>query len=168
MPVPAELAQDPAIAGPLGTLAFSVVKPHSPTLALRALRWHRDLERLGVRMPLAVVHDVGLLLGCPNDQLEIGPRAPIDALVGKTGADASLFRKYRAIVEEVAESETAQRARSLRMSDDMVAVVLARVLGSIAHRVSPGPAYPTGVPLDASLVDGIDPQLPALFRGTKR
>ena len=67
MAVPKELAQDPSVAGPLGTLALSVVRPHSSTLGLRALRWHRDLERLGVVMPLGIVHDLGLLLASPNE-----------------------------------------------------------------------------------------------------
>jgi hypothetical protein len=166
MPVPPELATDPAVAGPLGTLAFSVVRPHSATLALRALRWHRDLERLGVRMPLAIVHDIGLLLGARNEQLEIGPRAPPEALAGS--GDTSVFASYRAMIEEVAVSETALRSGSLRLSDDMVAVLLARILGAVAGRVSSAPPYPTGVPLDASLLDGIDGQLVGLFRGVRR
>ncbi len=168
MPVPVELAKDPAIAGPLGTLALSMVRPHSATLGMRALRWHRDLARLGVELPLAIVHDFGLLLGCSNDQLEIGPRAPAEELVRAAGADAALVTQYRAMVEEVAASETARRSRSLRMTDNMVAAVLARVLGGIAERVGPAPAYPSAEPIDASLLEGIEPELVALFHSTRR
>ena len=55
-----------AVAGPLGSLALSVVRPHAPTLGLRALRWQRDLVQLGINMPLFVVHDLGLLLATEN------------------------------------------------------------------------------------------------------
>ncbi|MCC6662128.1 MAG: hypothetical protein IT375_00225 [Polyangiaceae bacterium] len=168
MPVPPELASDPAVVGPLGSLAFSVVRPHSATLALRALRWHRDLERLGVRVPLFVAHDVGLLLGCPNEQLEIAPRVDPNALVGATGAPPALFANYRRVVEEVADSETARRSRALRMTDDMLAVLLARVLGSTAQRIQIAPSYPVAVPLDATLVEGIDGQLVALLPQVRR
>jgi hypothetical protein len=168
MPIPAALAKDPAVAGPLGSLAFSVVVPHSPTLALRALRWHRDLERLGVRMPLAVVHDFGLLLGCPNEQLELGQRPATRAIVETAGADPRVLTAYRSLIDEVAESETARRSRSLRLSDDMMAVLLARILGNVARQIQVAPNYPTGVPLDAALLDGLDPELPGLFTATHR
>ena len=168
MPVPPELFNDPAITGPLGSLALSNVRPHSPTLALRALRWHRDLERLGVRMPLAVVHDFGLLLGSPNEQLEIGPRTAAGELIAESGGDSGLAARYRSIIDEVAVSETARRSRSLRMSDDMIAVLLARLFSIVSERIASPPPYPTGVPLDASLIDGIDGQLAALFRGVRR
>mgnify|MGYP006346181755 CR=1 FL=1 len=168
MAIPPELARDPAVAGPLGSLALSVVRPHSPTLALRALRWHRDLERLGVRVPFFVAHDVGLVLACPHEQLEIVPRVDLAALVATTGAAPALFTHYRRVIEEVADSETARRARSLRMNDDMIAVLLARVLGSTAQRIQIAPPYPVAVPLDAALVDGIDAQLPTLVAAVRR
>jgi len=168
MAVPRELANDPAVAGPLGSLALSVVRPHTPTLALRALRWHRDLERLGVRMPLCVVHDVGLLLACPNEQLELVPRVDPALLVEATSGLPALFASYREVIDEVAASETARRSRSLRLTDDMLAVLLARVLGSVAQRVRIAPSYPTAVPLDAALVEGIDAQLPTLLRAVNR
>ncbi len=154
--------------GPLGTLALSVVRPHSTTLALRAIGWHRDLERLGIRFPLSVVHDLGLVLACPNEQLEIGSRAPSEELLAAAGSQPQVFPRYKKIVAEVAESETARRSRSLRLSDDLVVVLLARLLASIAERLQGVPPYPTGVPLDTSLLEGIEPQLGALFRGVRR
>ncbi|MFO0564698.1 MAG: hypothetical protein U0263_03495 [Polyangiaceae bacterium] len=168
MTVPPELAKNPEIAGPLGSLALSFVRPHTPTLALRALRWHRDLERLGVTFPLAVVHDFGLLLACPNEQLELAARVDLGVVVEATGAEPALVSAYQRMVQEVAASETARRSRALRLSDDMLAVLLARVLGNVAERVQTAPSYPVGVPLDAALVDGIDPELPGLFRAVRR
>ncbi|HTN82477.1 MAG TPA: hypothetical protein VL242_02285, partial [Sorangium sp.] len=72
MPVPAAQLANPSITGPLGTLAFSQVRPLSSSLALRAIRWHQSLERLGVVLPFALVHDAGLLFSTPREQLEVG------------------------------------------------------------------------------------------------
>src|SRR6185503_1348685 len=126
MPVPSELVKDPAVTGPLGSLALSFVRPRTPTLALRALRWHRDLARLGVTIPLALVHDLGLLLACPNEQLEIKPRANAGELLsarGRPGTDLSA--EYGALIREVAQSEAARRSGALQMPDDVVVVLLA-------------------------------------------
>jgi hypothetical protein len=165
---PPELARDPAVAGPLGSLALSVVRPHTPTLGLRALRWHRDLDRLGVRMPLAIVHDFGLLLACANEQLELGDRVDVRALIAGTRSGDALLAGYRALIEEVAASEAASKSRSLLLSDDIVVVLLARLLGSVAERISISPTYASGVPLDAALLERIEPQLPALYASVNR
>lgn len=167
MAVPAELARDPAVAGPIGSLALSVTRPHAASLALRALRWHRDLERLGVRVPLCLAHDLGLLLASPNEQLAVGARTDASQLL-QSGEDPNVFQHYVALIEDVASSEAAQRSRSLRLSDDIVVVLLARLLGSIAARVAVAPAYANGVPFDASLLEGVEPQLPGLFRSVRR
>ncbi len=168
MPVPPELASDPAIAGPLGSLALSVVAPRAPTLALRALRWHRDLQRLGIVLPLFVVHDLGLLLACDNEQLEVGPRVAVDTLLAAEPAATSAHRAYNEMVTEIAASEAARRSQSLRMGDDLVVVLLARLLGVIAEQVATTLSDPAGLPLDAQLVEHLGPQLPALFTSVPR
>ncbi len=45
------------------------------------------------------------------------------------------------------------------MSDDLIIVVLSRVLGTIAARTTTAPAYRAAIPVDASLFDDLDPQL---------
>ena len=167
MPVPDDLAKDPAVAGPLGSLALSVATPRASTLALRAVRWHRDLRRLGVEMPLSVVHDLGLLLACPNEQLELGARAELELLADVVGG-AELITTYRQLVEDVAASEAARRSSALSMSDDLVVVLLARLLGSVAGRVGVAPAYVPGVPLDAALLEHLGPELPRLYAAVDR
>ena len=168
MPVPEQLARDPAVAGPLGSLLLSAVRPRASTLALRALRWQRDLLRLGVKMPLAVIHDLGLLLACPKEQLELGPRdAASRALATESGGPA-LHAHYLALIEQVSQSEAARRSRSLQMSDDVVVVLLARLLATISERVMVAPSYVTSVPLDAALVERLDEQLPELFGAVRR
>ena len=61
MPVSPTFAKDPAIVGPLGGLALSGVRAASPMMVVRALRWYRDLAKLGIHLPLFMVHDLGLL-----------------------------------------------------------------------------------------------------------
>ncbi len=168
MPVPAELAKDPAVAGPLGTLALAVTRPRAAMLGLRALRWHRDLARLGVDMPLCAVHDIGLLLACPNEQLEQGPRVDVTALLASMPGATKMFDAYRALIEEVAGSEAALRSSQLALGDDMVVVLLARLLGPVAERVVGRPPYVAGTPLDAALVEHIEPDLVGLFGAVSR
>jgi hypothetical protein len=136
-------------------------------MVVRSLRWYRDLARLGVHLPLFVVHDVGLLYAAPREQLTVGPRAGAEAVLEKQPRLLELHRTYRSIVEEIAQSEASARARSMRLSDDLVVVVLARVLGAVAQRLGRLP-YPATVPLDPEMVREIDGQLQLLFAAVPR
>lgn len=168
MPVPESSIADPAIAGPLGSLALSQVRPLSSSLSLRALRWLEGLSRLGVILPFSLVHDVGLLFSAPKEQLALGPRAPAEAIASRLRDAARLTEAYRAVLAELAESEAARRAAQLKMSDDLVIVVLSRLLGTVAARTGVAPAYRPAVPVDATLFDDLDAQLPALFAAARR
>jgi hypothetical protein len=159
---------DPALAGPLGSLALSHVRPYSSSLALRAVRWLEGLARLGVVLPFALVHDVGLLFAAPREQLAIGPRVPPAALASRLRDPARVMEAYRSVLVEVGESEAARRAAQLKMGDDLVVVVLSRLLGTVAARTGVAPAYRPSVPIDASLFDELDPQLPRLFEVLRR
>jgi hypothetical protein len=108
------------------------------------------------------------LLACPNEQLEIGPRLDTAPLVSGTRDGERVHAAYRALIDEVAACEAAKKARSLMLTDDIVVVLLARLLGSVAERVSVSPTYPNGVPLDAALFERLDDQLPALFGAVNR
>jgi len=162
MPVPQALARDPSIAGPLGSLAMSVVRPAVPMMIVRAVKWHRDLE------PLFVVHDLGLLYAAPKEQLHLGPRTALEAIAPAGNPVRELAAKYRAIVDEIAVSEASVKARSLRLGDDLVAVVLARVLGAIATRGEAKAPYAANVPFDPELVRDLDPQLATLWNAVPR
>src|SRR5215468_7663224 len=105
MPVSAALAKDPAIVGPLGSLALSVVRAASPMMIVRTLRWYRDLARLGVHLPLFLVHDVGLLYAAPKEQLTIGARPGNEAIFQRTPALTEMHATYAAVVGEIAQSE---------------------------------------------------------------
>ena len=50
----------------------------------------------------------------------------------------------------------ARRAPQLQMTDDVVAVVLARILGDVASRLSRRPAYDARLPLDGSMFERLN------------
>jgi hypothetical protein len=166
--------QPPEVAGPLGTLALSQVKPHSSTASLRAVKWHQDLERLGLVLPFAVVHDFGMVLIAGPQQIELAPRVDW-AQHGATRASrgdaevAAACDRYRAVLAEAHESEAARRAPQLQMSDEVVTVVLARILGDVARRIGSRPAYHSRLPLDGALFERLAPgPLVRLFRSLDR
>ncbi len=158
--------QSSEVAGPLGTLALSQVKPHSSTASLRAIKWHDDLRRLGVELPFCIVHDFGMLLTAGRQQLELGPRCNWSSQDPGLAEDC---RRYHDVVAEAHQSEAARRAPQLQMSDDLVTVVLARVLGDVAQGLERGPAYEPRLPLDGSLFERLLPQrLMQLYRSVDR
>ncbi|HEY1694879.1 MAG TPA: hypothetical protein VGG39_22065 [Polyangiaceae bacterium] len=168
MPIGPQLERDPAIVGPLGGLLLSSVRATSPMLVVRAVRWWRDLARLGVRLPLFVVHDVGLLYAAPREQIELGARTGAEQAFGRVPKLPEAAASYREIVGEIAQSQAAERARTMKLSDDLVVVVLARVLASVVQRAPQRPPWPETLPLDPELVRDLDPQLPRLFAAVPR
>ncbi|MFO0617571.1 MAG: hypothetical protein U0414_33565 [Polyangiaceae bacterium] len=166
MPVPDALARTPAVAGPLGSLALSQIRPAAPTLALRALRWHDGLTRLGLALPFFLVHDVGMMFAAPAEQYEITTRVDL-ARVG-LAEQANVIKGYRAILSEIDDCEAARKAGQLRLSDDLIITVLARLLGAVSAQLTKRPPYASDVPVDASLFERIESQLDALYRATDR
>ena len=168
MPVSPALAKDPVVVGPLGGLALSAVRAASPMMMVRAIRWYRDLARLGLHIPFFIVHDFGLLYAAPKEQLEIGPRPGLDSVVARVPRASDVLGTYRSVLGEVAQSDASSRARSMRLNDDLVVVVLARVLGSLVQRTTVKAPYPASLPLDPEMVRDLDGQLPQLFAALTR
>jgi hypothetical protein len=166
--------RDPAIAGPLGGLLLAAVRVNLPMLVLRAVRWWRDLARLGVHLPLFAVHDFGLCLALPGEAIEPGTHR---SAAGHVAADAlaeslpelrGLLRSYRAVVAEFSQSDAALRARGMKLSDDLVVVVLARILGSLGRPDETSAPLAVSLPLDPELLRDLDAQLPRLFAAVPR
>ncbi len=172
MPVPEQLLRDVGVTGPLGSLALSCIRPAAPALAMRALRWHEGLERLGIALPFFLVHDAGMLFAAPSEQYEIGSRADLAALFRNHPSGPQTGERmasaYRATITELGDCEAARRAGQLRLSDDLVIAILARLLGVVAARVTDRPAYRSRVPVDPSLLERIEPQLATLFTSANR
>ncbi len=167
MPVSSTQLREPTITGPLGGLLLSSVRAHAPMMIVRALRWYRDLARLGVHVPFFWVHDIGLLYSAPREQLEVGPRAASATVLGRDPRLAELVATYRSMIEELGQGEVSARARSMRLSDDLIVVVLARILSAVATRLK-RPPYPVAVPLDPEMVRDLESQLPQLYGAQER
>src|ERR1700755_2429573 len=103
MPVSAAHQKDPVVVGPLGGLALSSVRAATPMMIVRAVRWYRDLARLGLHLPFFLVHDFGLLYAAPKEQLELGPRPGLDATVLQLPRSRELLWVYRSVLHEIAQ-----------------------------------------------------------------
>jgi hypothetical protein len=154
-----------SVTGPLGSLALSQLRPASADLALRAVRWHASLERLGVILPLYLVHDVGMLFAAPSSQWSLEARVPAASLVPppRLPTLTAQLDGYRATLAELAEAEASKRAANLRPSDELVVAVLARLLGATSSRVPQRPAYASAIPFDPSIFERLERELVALY-----
>lgn len=161
---PSAHQEPPNISGVLGSLALSAIRPGSSTLALRALRWFRDLERLGLRLPFFVIHDMGLLFAAGSEHYAIGPRCAPQMLLGILSEHYDLSKTYVSLIREMATCEAARRAASLHLSDDMVSVLLSKLLFSLSANPSFKPKYPTDLVPDASMFERIEDGLVELYR----
>lgn len=168
MPVSRAYARDPAIVGPLGGLLLSPVRAAAPMMVVRALKWYRDLARLGIHLPLFLVHDVGLLYAAPREQLQMGPRWGVDTALAGWLRGTEVLGAYRAMIAEISESDASERARSMHLADGLIVVVLARILGGLVKGRPSPPPYAATIPLDPELVRDLDAELPGLFAAAPR
>jgi len=119
-----------------------------------------------MELPFALVHDFGMVLVAGPGQLVLGPR------IDWSGQDAQLASdclRYHEVLAEAHGSEAARRAPKLQMSDDLVVVVLARILGELARNLRTRPAYDARLPLDGSLFERVThATLSQLYRSVDR
>jgi hypothetical protein len=126
------------LARQVGTLVLSHVKVQNPMAAVRAAAWANRMGRLGVHLPFFVVHDLGTLLTAPRGAtaMQIGPNEPLLAASGIVEEGRALLRQYAGLLDTMAQSELVERASSWRLRDDLVAVLLTKILGDVYHRWS--------------------------------
>lgn len=135
------------VARQLGSLALCCVRTEAPMVLLRAAVWHNTALRLGVAPPLFVLHDLGLLLSVPRRALTIaeGGEGPLPSEV------RGPRERYAALLHSLGESEIAERLAAFRLRDELLAVLLVKILGDVYH-LWPEPAKLTGacdLPIDA-------------------
>lgn len=143
----------------VGTLALSHVQTEAPMARVRAAAWHNVTARLGVHLPLFLVHDVGLLLTVPRGAgLRIAPRSPTLAELRLSRESRALCLRYQALLEAIAQSEIVEKVATWRLRDELVAVLLLRIFGDVYHRLpDPGKrAAVTELPLDPQIYEDAD------------
>jgi hypothetical protein len=130
--VPAAAANDLAeneLRRQLATLALSQVQPSGAMEAIAATAWWNMLARLGFRLPLVVVHDLGLLLSRARQ----GSRRDV-VRGGSPAFGGPVLGRYQALLAAVAASDVIEDLGTAPLRDETVAVILARVIGDVYLR----------------------------------
>ncbi|RMG95563.1 MAG: hypothetical protein D6705_13440 [Deltaproteobacteria bacterium] len=105
----------------MATLALSETMGASGVAVVRALAWQRIVARLGVSVPLVVVHDVGAVL--------VGLARPSPRTRGR--ASAEIAEGWRRLLQDLETTSLARTHGAWKHRDAMVGVVLARILGGV-------------------------------------
>jgi hypothetical protein len=168
MPIGAHL-RDSAAGRDIGALALSVVRTDNPMVELRAAQWRNALAKVGLPVPFWAVHDLGLLAVIDPESVPLGPRPGVANLRLDEGATNAL-EAWTETIREIGASEVMERARAWRLSDDLIAVLLLRVLGPLYERhLGPGRRPPAPMlPLDPEVYRDIERDLPGLFSASDR
>jgi hypothetical protein len=108
----------------LATLVRAQIQPEEEGAAVQAVAWWNGLARLGLDVPLMVVHDLGFLLTRPREREKLTkePEAPDGPATG-----------YRRLLQEVARTEALRALQSTPLRDEVVVILLGRLLAD-AHR----------------------------------
>ncbi len=141
----AEASVGPEFERQVGTMALSQLDGTGALALMRAVAWHNSLARLGLSVPLVVVHDLGCLVA--------GLGRPAAQLRGVGGqADAEIGDGWRRLLVELAESELVRTQAGWKHRDPMVGVVLARVLASLVPQLPDDVRVLRPVPLPVDVV----------------
>jgi hypothetical protein len=158
------------LAKQLGTMALSQLRTDNPMALVRAAAWHNLLHRLGLSLPLVVVHDLGLLFTTQLARVHgsgradtgtgtavLRPRAELDRL-GLEAQDRSAVVAYGQVLASLADSEVVAQASSWRLRDELVAVILTKLCDDL-YRRWPEPGKGIGaesLPLDPEAYSRLD------------
>ncbi len=170
MPLRGEMVE-PEVGHELGGLMLSCVRVEDPMLLLRAARWRNTLSEVGLAIPLWAVHDLGLLAIVDPASVPIGPRPSLGGIT-RTPAEARSHAQYVETLAEVATTEMLEKARQWKLSDELLIIVLMKVLGPLYERfrsdsrARPKPA--AKLPLDPDLYQSLEHELPPLWERTSR
>ena len=116
----------------LATLTYSQLTLAMPADAITAAGWWNLLARLGFRMPLVVVHDFGLVLS--GGRLGAAPQILHDGARRDGSSGGPQIGRYQALLSRVAASDAVADLATAPLRDEMLAVILARLLGDVCLR----------------------------------
>src|SRR5882724_248977 len=117
-------------------MALSHVQVDTPMALVRAAAWSNSLMRMGVHLPLFVIHDIGVMLSMSRGTggYALRPREAQLARISVPPGAKPQLDQYRRLLENIAASEVTDRLAGLRLRDEMVAVLLSRILGDTYNR----------------------------------
>lgn len=130
----------------LATLIYSQVTPALPADAITAAGWWNLCARLGCHLPLVVVHDFGLVLTAGR----LGSGRQVRRELGRLPAPVG---RYQTLLNRVAASEAVAELGAAPLRDEMLAVILVRVLGDVFLRWAPRALAPAELPAASPLYD---------------
>ncbi|MDQ3031732.1 MAG: hypothetical protein M3Y87_04890 [Myxococcota bacterium] len=151
----------------IGGLLLSGAQVENAMLILRAAHWRNALVKVGLPVPFWVVHDLGMLLIAEPDA--VGARQAF-AEMQVPPPTREAHHQWLETLKELVHTEVAERSRGWRIGDDLVSVILLRVLGPIYERhLGPGrPPIGVPLPLDPEAYQHLGPRLPGLFAASDR
>ena len=117
-------------------MVLSVVQVESPMALIRAAAWSNSLARMGLHLPLFIVHDLGALLSVPRGAGGFSVRMRESQLsrVPLQPPARTALEQYHRMIEHVAASDVAERLAGLRLRDELIAVLLSRILTDAYNR----------------------------------
>ena len=141
-------------------MALSHVQVDTPMALVRAAAWSNSLARMGVHLPLFVIHDIGVMLSMTRGAggYTIRAREAQLARVQLPPGVKPKLDEYRALLGNIAASEVTERLAGLRLRDEMIAVLLSRILGDTYNRwrERSKSAGAEPMPLDLGILGEID------------
>ncbi len=141
-------------------MALSHIQVDSPMAIVRAAAWSNSLMRMGVHLPLFIIHDVGVMLSMTRGAggYAIRAREAQLARIQLPPGTKPQLEQYRRLIENIASSEVTERLAGLRLRDEMVAVLLSRILGDTYNRWRDRSkaAGAEALPLDLGILGEVD------------
>jgi len=145
-PATAEAAER-ELARQLATLSRAYVRPDEAGAGMQAVAWWNGLARLGLELPLLVVHDLGFLLARPTERAKLAAEPAVPD--GPATA-------YHGLLQDVARSESLPLLDRSPLRDEIVAILLARLVTDATRRWAAQakvPREPTLLPLVSAHYD---------------
>src|SRR3954466_2895156 len=110
MPLPADKRRS-YLARQVATMALSHVQVDTPMALVRAAAWSNSLMRMGVHLPLFLIHDVGVMLSMSRGTggYALRPREAQLARISVPPGAKPQLDQYRRLLENIAASEVPAR-----------------------------------------------------------
>ncbi|MEI8256181.1 MAG: hypothetical protein WCJ30_10970, partial [Deltaproteobacteria bacterium] len=150
-----------------GGLLLSCAGAGEMVLGVRPIHWFNSIVRLGVMVPMYIVHDLGsALLG---GMQKFAPRA--DLLVNAAGVTdatrALLAGPYHQLLTDLANTDASEQLRKAAVDDAVITTLLTRVLSPISDRWKGGRGFEP-VTLDTEELTHAMAHLGAAWTGVDR